>query len=178
MRTVGVSIAVPEPYFSQLREMRRAAGDPQADAVPPHVTLMPPTEVAEGLIPDFTTHLHDVARDFAPFDMILRGTGTFRPTSPVVFVQLAQGVDSCEQLESAVRSGPIGRDLEFRYHPHVTIAHHVDDGALTHAFEVNKHYEAAFTVSEFHLYFQEDDGVWSPVESFTLQGRGSGAGVS
>ena len=93
-------------------------------------------------------------------------------------VQLAQGVDSCEQLESAVRSGPIGRDLEFRYHPHVTIAHHVDDGALTHAFEVNKHYEAAFTVSEFHLYFQEDDGVWSPVESFTLQGRGSGAGVS
>ena len=43
MRTVGVSIAVPEPYFSQLREMRRAAGDPQADAVPPHVTLMPPT---------------------------------------------------------------------------------------------------------------------------------------
>ena len=50
MRTVGVSIAVPEPYFSQLREMRRAAGDPQADAVPPHVTLIPPTEVADGLI--------------------------------------------------------------------------------------------------------------------------------
>jgi len=170
VRTVGVSIAVPEPYFSQLRQMRRDAGDTQAEAVPPHVTLMPPTEVDPAGLPAFAGHLRDVARDFAPFRMILRGTGTFRPTSPVVFVQLAQGVDSCEQLESAVRSGPIGRDLEFRYHPHVTIAHHVDDAALTRAFEVNKHFEAAFTVTEFHLYHQDPDGAWSPVEAFELAG--------
>ncbi|WP_404602765.1 2'-5' RNA ligase family protein [Dermacoccus sp. GAS27A] len=170
MRTVGVSIAIPEPYFSQLREMRRAAGDPLADAVPPHVTLMPPTEVEDVSLTAFAEHLRDVARGFAPFEMILRGTGTFRPTSPVVFVQLAQGVDSCEQLESAVRAGPVGRELEFRYHPHVTIAHHVDDAALERAFEADKRYEAAFTVTEFHLYHQEPDGVWSPVEAFPLQG--------
>ena len=170
MRTVGVSIAIPEPYFSQLREMRRATGDPLADAVPPHVTLMPPTDVAKVSIPEFTAHLHDVARSFAPFEMILRGTGTFRPTSPVVFVQLAQGVDSCEQLEAAVRGGPVGRELEFRYHPHVTIAHHVDEAALERAFETNKHFEARFTVDEFHLYYQQGDGTWSPVEPFVLEG--------
>lgn len=172
MRTVGVSIAIPEPYFSQLRQMRRDVGDPQADAVPPHVTLMPPTHVDRLSLPQFVEHLRAVAAATAPFDMILRGTGTFRPISPVVFVQLAQGVSSCEQLESRVRGGPVGRELEFRYHPHVTVAHHLDDAALDAAFEENKHFEAAFCVEAFHLYYQEADGSWAPVERFALAGRG------
>lgn len=170
MRTVGVSIAIPEPYFSQLRNMRRAVGDPQADSVPPHVTLMPPTDVAKVSIPEFTEHLRSVARRNPAFTMILRGTGTFRPTSPVVFVQLAQGVSSCERLEEDVRSGPVGRDLDFRYHPHVTIAHHLQPQALDQAFENNKNFEACFEVKAFHLYFQDAEGVWAPVEEFPLKG--------
>lgn len=170
MPIVGVSIAVPEPYFTQLRQMRRAVDDPQADAVPPHVTLMPPTEVDDVGLPALVAHLEQVAAAAAPFDMILRGTGTFRPVSPVVFVQLAQGVSSCEQLESAVRGGPVERSLDFRYHPHVTIAHHLDDDALDRAFEGNKHFEAAFAVAEFHLYYQDDDGEWAPQRAFRLSG--------
>lgn len=170
MRTVGVSIAIPEPYFTQLRDMRRAVGDPQAEAVPPHVTLMPPTDVAKVSLPDFTVHLREVAARIAPFRMILRGTGTFRPTSPVVYVQLAQGVSGCELLEEAVRSGPVSRPLDFRYHPHVTIAHHLGPDELDRAFEDNKLFEADFPVTSFHLYYQEDDGSWRAVEEFPLVG--------
>lgn len=175
MTTVGVSIAIPEPYFAQLQQMRHAAHDPLADAVPPHVTLMPPTELGGGgssvdAVARLSAHLRHVAARFAPFEMILRGTGTFRPVSPVVFVQLARGVSSCEQLESLVRSGPVERPLEFRYHPHVTIAHHVDEPELDAAFEDNKHFEASFLVESFHLYVQDDDGVWAPVERFALKG--------
>lgn len=176
MTTVGVSIAIPEPHFSALRQMRRDAGDPQADTVPPHVTLMPPTELdaddaaSSVALARLSDHLREVAEAFAPFEMILRGTGTFRPVSPVVFVQLARGVSSCEQLESLVRSGPVERPLEFRYHPHVTIAHHVGEAELDAAFEGNKHFEARFVVEAFHLYVQDDNGVWAPVERFALQG--------
>lgn len=173
MKTVGVSIAVPEPYFSALQQMRRDVGDPQAEAVPPHVTLMPPTDLgqsAETTLEALSAHLREVAARTQPFEMILRGTGTFRPVSPVVFVQLAQGVSSCELLEAAVRSGPVERPLEFRYHPHVTIAHHLDEDALDRAFEENKHFEASFVVDAFHLYLQDEDGVWAPVERFALEG--------
>lgn len=170
MRTIGVSIAIPEPYFGQLRDMRRAVGDPQAEAVPPHVTLMPPTAVAKVSLPELTEHLRDVARRTPPFRMILRGTGTFRPVSPVVFIQLAQGVSMCERLEEEVRSGPVERDLDFRYHPHVTIAHHLDEPALDRAFEDNHDFTASFMVKCFHLYHQNDDGSWRPVEEFTLRG--------
>jgi hypothetical protein len=43
--TLGVSIAVPEPYGSLLQERRAGFGDPAAHGIPTHVTLLPPTEV-------------------------------------------------------------------------------------------------------------------------------------
>lgn len=170
MRTVGVSIAIPEPYFSQLRQMRRDVGDPMADAVPPHVTLLPPTDVAKISLPQFAQFLTKTAAQIAPFEMILRGTGTFRPVSPVVFVQIAKGVSSCERLERAIRSGPVERPLEFTYHPHVTIAHHLGEEQLDRAFEDNANFEARFMVEEFQIYYQEPDATWRPVEAFPLRG--------
>ena len=171
MRTVGVSIPIPEPYFSQLRTMRRAVNDPQCDAVPPHVTLLPPTDVQKVYLPEYIRYLREVAARFAPFEMILRGTGTFRPVSPVVFVQIAQGVSSCEQLQELIRSGPVERDLDFRYHPHVTIAHHLGDEQLDQAFEENAQFEARFLVDRFQIYYQQEDGVWEPEEAFTLTAK-------
>ena len=171
MKTVGVSIAVPEPYFSALQQMRRDVGDPQADAVPPHVTLMPPTDLGEQgetTLEALSAHLRDVAARTEPFEMILRGTGTFRPVSPVVFVQLAQGVSSCELLEAAVRSGPVECPLEFRYHPHVTIAHHLDEAGLDRAFEELAGYEAEFAVQGMWMYNHDPAVGWHPARSFTF----------
>ena len=76
----------------------------------------------------------------------LRGTGTFRPVSPVVFVQVAGGIAECEQLERAIRGGPLHRDLAFHYHPHVTVAHHVDEAAMDRAFEDLAGYTCTFEV--------------------------------
>ena len=130
MAVHGVSIAIPEPWGSQLQQQREDVGDPMARAIPPHVTLMPPTEIPERELAAFTHHLGSVASTHGPFTMQLRGTGTFRPVSPVVFVQVAQGIPMCERLEQAVRRGPVVRELEFPYHPHVTIAHQVSDAQL------------------------------------------------
>ena len=69
------------------------------------------------------------------FRIRLRGTGTFRPVSPVVFVMVAEGISGCEQLAVSVRRGPLAVDLQFPYHPHVTVAHHLADGSLDRAFD-------------------------------------------
>ena len=130
MPTIGVAIAIPQPFEAVLADQRAAVGDPLAASVPPHVTLLPPTVVTDAELADFVVHLAQVAEAAAPFEMALQSTGTFRPVSPVVFVQVARGISDCELLERAIRSGPIERDVPFAYHPHVSIAHHLDDAAL------------------------------------------------
>lgn len=170
MKTIGVSIPIPPPFAEELQRARVDAGDPLAHAVPPHVTLMPPTPVEPDAEEALRAHLATVAAGVAPFRMTLRGTGTFRPISPVVFVAVAEGIASCEQLEGAVRSGPVERTLVFPYHPHVTIAHGVADGALDRAFAELSSYDRSFTVEGFDLYEHGDDQVWRSVLAWRLSG--------
>jgi 2'-5' RNA ligase len=168
VQTIGVAIAVPEPYGSELRKYRASFGDPQADGVPTHVTLLPPTEIDPGCLPAVEEHLERVAARHRSFRMHLRGTGTFLPVSPVVFVVVAEGISSCEMLAADLRTGNLERELTFPYHPHVTVAHHLDDGALDRAFKALSDYECTFDVMAFHLYVHGDDQVWRPYRAFDL----------
>lgn len=169
--TIGVSIPIPEPHGTFLQERRAAFGDESAWQIPTHITLLPPTEVEAAAYADFEAHCARVAGEHAAFTVVLRGTGTFRPISDVVYMQVAQGVSACERLEVALRSGPIVRPLDFYYHPHVTIAHHVPEEALDRAFEELSGYTVTFRAGGFHLYeLGADDGVWRPVKEFRLQG--------
>lgn len=169
MTTIGVAIAVPEPWAGELQRFRASFGDPLAEAIPTHVTLVPPTDVSESL-EKVERHLSDVASSTAAFPLHLRGTATFRPTSPVVFISLAEGISSCELLAGAIRQGPLEQDLAFPYHPHVTVAHDIDDEALDRAFDRLADYSCEFVVTAFHLYIHGDDGVWRPERSFELAG--------
>lgn len=169
----GVAVTVPEPWGGQLQEARRRFGDPMADAIPPHVTLLPPTEVEERDVDAFLAHLEQVCESVRPFGMVLSGTGTFRPVSPVVFVQVSLGLSHCEVLERAVRSGPVERPLQFPYHPHVTVAHHLDDAALDRAFAGLADFRCEFTVGSVELYHHDLDGMWRVVRSFELGGAGA-----
>ena len=113
-------------------------------------------------------HLTDAASAVAPFDIHLRGTGTFRPVSPVVFVTLAEGISGCEVLAGAVRQGPLEVDLHYPYHPHVTIAHHLDDQTLDRAFAELAEFECRFAVDEFSLYVHDADAGWQATDHFAL----------
>ena len=164
----GVAVTIPEPWGSHLQDARRSFGDPAATAIPPHVTLLPPTELDAVGMERFAEHLAAVCALAQPFEMVLSGTGTFRPVSPVVFVQVSKGISACERLERAVRSGPVERTLDFPYHPHVTIAHHLDDPALDEAFEGLADFRASFRVAGVDLYEHGEDGVWRVARSFAL----------
>jgi len=170
-RIIGVAIGIPEPYSALLREWRARAGDPQATQVHPHVTLLPPTKVLAEELPVVEAHLEQVAGGLPPFDMHLRGTGTFRPVSEVVFIAVAAGIGQCEQLENSVRSGPLARTTTFPYHPHVTVAHDVPPERLDFAYEGLTHFHARFRVSGFTMFEHDPDGVWQPQRDFQLRGR-------
>jgi 2'-5' RNA ligase len=168
--TIGVSVAVPDPWGSELQEYRVRLGDPTASGIPTHITLMPPIDVDEVLMPAILDHLEAVAAATCSFRTHLRGTGSFRPVSPVVFVNVVQGISSCEVLASAVRRGPLAIDAQYPYHPHVTVAHHLSDDLLDRAFEELSTFECDFTVEQISLYVHRDDRGWTPVRDFALGG--------
>lgn len=165
---MGVSIPVPAPFGDELRQRRAFFGDPLADAIPTHVTLLGPTPVAGAEVPELIEHLDTAAATTDPFTMVLRGTGTFRPVSDVVFVQVARGISACEQLERSIRSGRWSRERAFPYHPHVTVAHDVAEDSLDLAFDDLADYAATFEVPSFQLYEQDVEGTWTPVREFAL----------
>ena len=170
--TIGVSIAVPEPHGSLLQQLRAGFGDAAAHGIPTHVTLLPPTEVHAADLPAVEAHLTEVAASGRPFPMRLSGTGTFRPLSPVVYVRIAEGAEACTQLQKQLRdpSGPVPRELQFPYHPHVTVAHGIDDEAMDRAFEELAGYEAGWPCTGFALYEQGADGVWRKLREYTFGG--------
>jgi 2'-5' RNA ligase len=167
--TIGVAVAIPEPWATELQDYRTSIGDAMAATIPTHITLVPPTEVTDDELEKIEAHLESAAADVPSFDVHLRGTGTFRPVSPVVFVTLVEGISQCEQLADAVRRGPLAVDLAFPYHPHVTIAHHVAEDRLDQAFDELADFECEFDVADFSLYVHDRELGWTPTRYFSLR---------
>lgn len=170
MTRIGVSIAVPEPYGSDLRRRRADFGDPQAATVPSHVTLLPPDDVGETCLVAVREALADVAARTAPFTMALRGTGTFLPVSPVVFIAVSRGISETEQLAARLREAVRPPTSEFPFHPHVTVAQHLEPSELDRAYAELADFSCDFTVGEFCLYLHDESAGWQPEQCFRLAG--------
>lgn len=169
MPTIGVLITLPDPAGSELDDYRRSIGDQGVEEVPSHITLIPPTEVADADLDEIGTHLAAAARRHEAFRVLLRGTATFRPVSPVVFVALAEGISQTEQLAADLRRGPLAVELQYPYHPHVTVAHHLDDDVLDKAFDDLAGFESAFEVTGFDVFTHDEDAGWRATRGFELQ---------
>lgn len=172
MPTIGVALAIPEPWGGRLQDYRTSVGDLTAQQIPTHITLVPPIDAEAEDLPAIHEHLAEVAASLAPFRVHLRGTGTFRPVSPVVFVTVIEGISACERLATAIRRGPLDVELAYPYHPHVTIAHHLSDELLDRAFADQADFECAFDAAGFHLFSHDERVGWEPTREFLLGAAG------
>jgi 2'-5' RNA ligase len=171
--TIGVAIDIPPPWGGELTAARLAAGDGVAQYVPAHITLLGPTEIDAADRPGIEEHLGAVARAHRAFTVRLRGTGTFRPITQVVFVAVAAGIGECERLRDAVLAaaaieGPARVAARFPYHPHVTVAHDVEPDRLDAAFADLAGYEASFVAGAFTLFEHDAGGRWRPCAEYRL----------
>jgi 2'-5' RNA ligase len=166
--TIGVVVAIPSPHREAI-DAARERYEPAASDLPAHVTVLAPIDVDAEAMPAVEAHLARVAATTQPFRLTLRGTGTFRPVSPVVFVAVADGIGACEQLEMRIRSGDMAVETRYPYHPHVTLAHDVEESVLDRAFDELSGFEASIDVSSVGLY-EYLDGRWHLVRDFPFGG--------
>jgi 2'-5' RNA ligase len=161
---IGLAFDIPEPWGPQLTERRARAGDPRGVYVPAHITFLGPTDIGTDALPRIEKHLAHVAAAFEPFTVRLRGTGTFRPVTDVVFVTLASGIAECELLAAAIRrTEGLDAPTRFPYHPHVTVAQDVAPEALDAVLADLADFEARFEVTGFTLFSHDGShGPWRP----------------
>lgn len=174
--SVGVILGFPPDIAEELQRWRASFGDPLATVVPAHITLVTttPTDDWEAT----REHVRAVARRQRPFTITIAGTGTFRPVSPVVFINVEDGFGQCVELHRELQQGPLERDLPFAYHPHVTIAHDVAPESLDEAEAVLRDYRATFPVVSMGLYEHGADGIWQLREELDFGRENDDGGVS
>lgn len=166
--TIGVVLAIPSPH-REVIDAARGRFEPAASDLPAHVTVLAPIDVDAEAMPVVEAHLAAVAASTPPFRLVLRGSGSFRPVSPVVFVAVADGISACEQLERRVRSGDMAVETRYPYHPHVTLAHDVADDILERAFVELAGFEAVMEIDSMGLY-EHREGAWTRVREFPFGG--------
>lgn len=171
--SVGVVIAIPEPIAGELERWRASFGDPMAALIPPHITLITTTPATDW--PSTIRHVRKVASAQRPFTVTLKSTGTFRPLTPVVYINVAEGFDSCVELHRKLQAGPLARELEYPFHPHVTIAHDVSEANMDFAETQLDDFEASFPVRTMGLYEHDVTGVWKLREELTFGSDATGS---
>ncbi|MDN5964196.1 MAG: 2'-5' RNA ligase family protein [Actinomyces sp.] len=166
---LGVVIAIPEPWVTQLTELRLGLGDLQGSLVPAHVTLLPPIPVPARQRTEVIRHLRSVAQRHLPFRITIRGADTFRPASQVAFLRVDEGDDQCRMLADDIRTGPLDQALRYPYHPHVTLAQDVEDPAMDLALDVAADFSASWVVPGFRLDRLDPSGMYSSMALFDFE---------
>lgn len=175
---VGVVLRVPDPAATEIQGLRRACGDRALDRVPPHVTLIPPLNLAEDRLPDAGRVLRAAAATVRPFVLELGPAGTFLPVTPVLRLDVGgPGLDVVHRLRDAVFADPLTRTIDHPFVPHVTLSEESTPERIAAGVVALADYRATVTIDRVHLMQEGADRIWQPVADAALgpaeiRGRG------
>lgn len=166
--SLGVIISLPADLAAKLDARRARYASAGAAVVAPHITLV--SGRATDSWEDAASHVRKVAAAGEPFTLSLRGTGTFEPVSPVVYLNVESGAQDCAQLHEALLDGPVEHLLDYDFHPHLTVAHDLDAEAMAQAKVEMADFAADFVVTSIGL-FDYLAGDWALREELDLGGK-------
>lgn len=140
-----------QPEQRALIDRLRAAYDPLASAIAPHITLVFPFEATHSA-GDLLAHMRASVTGIAPFGVELRGvTGQ---DDEYLFLNVKRGNDEIIALHDRLYTGPLVpyRSPRHTYAPHLTVGH-LSPGAFTAALA-----EASTPVEIFQSTVREITG--------------------
>ena len=164
---LGVIAPLPEPLGIHVQAWRRALGDPAAERIVPHLTLVPPQTVAERDLARAVALVERAAAEAVPFLVELDGSATFLPGSPAAYLVVREGGPALADLEAALRDSPLERRTH-PFHPHVTITQDLPAERVEAAARELAGFHAAFPVRELALMREDRDKVWRPLATATV----------
>jgi 2'-5' RNA ligase len=169
-RRLGVALLLPEPVASEVHGLRRACADPALEAVPPHLTLVPPVNVADDDLPAALALLRREAGATRPMTLALGPAETFLPVEPVLFLGVSgedEAVAALHDLHDRVFAPPLARPLSHPFVPHLTLCRSGTPGWIEQAARTLVAFEAEVTIDRVHLLqevqHEERGRTWEPI---------------
>lgn len=175
-------LLVPQPLATQIDGLRRALGDGALDRIPPHITLVPPVNVAERDLPAAFAAVRGAASGIEPIELRMGPVATFQPVNPVAYLAVdgePNQMDALTALREGCTTGPLDRPEVHEFVPHVTIADELARPRLDAVGAVLADFRAEVTIDRVHVLAEQPGRVWVPIADMPLGppaavvGRGS-----
>jgi 2'-5' RNA ligase len=169
-----VALLVPPPVACEVDAIRRALDDPALERVPPHVTLVPPTNVAIDELPDVLAVLRAAAAHTGHLDLELGPPRAFDTDAGVIYLAVGgPDLDSgaLVDLHVGCRSGPLDRPLDHEFVPHVTLTTGVAAAGVSSILDAIDGFGVrTVTIDHLHLLQQQPAPPhrWDPVAEVPL----------
>lgn len=179
---LGVALLVPQPLATQIDGLRRALGDDAYGRIPPHVTLVPPVNVAERDLTTAFAAVRAAAEPTQPLELRLGPVSTFRPVNPVAYLAVTASdphLAALVELRRRCLAGPLDRPQDHEFVPHVTIASELGASRLDTVGETLADFRVEVTIDRVHVLAEQPGRVWVPIADMPLGvpssvvGRGS-----
>ncbi len=154
-RRFAVALLAPPSEAAEVDVLRRAVGVPEPFHVPPHVTLIPPINVAAADVDDVCSVLRRSAGAARPVRLDVGPATSFRPETPTLHLAVTgPDMDAVRALRGDLRSGPLDRPDVWPFHPHVTICEHAEPSVIDAGLVAMAGYRRSWVVSSVHLLEQ------------------------
>lgn len=151
---VAVALVIPGRAADEVDGLRNAFGA-DTDYIAPHITLVPPLNLAEEAVGPAMAVLRDVAASVSgPLALSLGPLGTFLPRNPVLFLEVGGEVDRLEDLRDRCRQAPLDRPDERPFVPHVTVARGLRPDDDSTSRRLLAHYRNPVEIDRLHLLVQ------------------------
>jgi 2'-5' RNA ligase len=159
-RRFAVALMVPEPWRTEVDALRRAVADPRLDRIGPHITLVPPVNIAAEDLSGALRVVREAAAAIGPLELTIGPATTFLPASPVAYLAV-HPVDPVEVIHRAVNRPPIERREERPFVPHVTLTTDETAERLAAIVAALGGYVREVRFEHVHLleHTRDDDGV-------------------
>jgi 2'-5' RNA ligase len=164
-----VALLLDPPLAHEVDGLRRALGDPSLGRVAPHLTLVPPVNVRDELLPAALARLREAAASRPrPLRLTLGPVGTFWPDNPVLYLDVGGELPALRQLRTAVFGPPLERSLSWAWVPHVTLSDTADEGRIAAAVAALDHYASVADFDRLVLLEQHRGRKWLPIADAAL----------
>ena len=176
---LGVVLLVPQPLATQVDGLRRALGDGALGRIEPHITLVPPMNVAERDLPQVFSTVRLAAGAVAPLALRLGPVATFAPVNPVAYLRVGgepSVLDALDSLRASCLRGPLERTPDHEFVPHVTVANELAPLRLDDAVTALADFWADVTFDRVHVLAELSGRVWRPIADAPLGERAATVG--
>jgi 2'-5' RNA ligase/GNAT superfamily N-acetyltransferase len=176
---LGVVLLVPQPIATQVDGIRRALGDGALPRILPHITLVPPVNVADRDLSKAFATVRAAAAAVPPLALRLGPVATFAPVNPVAYLEVggeSSVLEDLDRLRIACTGGPLERAQDHDFVPHVTVADALAPERLDAVAGVLADFTAEVTIDRVHVLAEQPGRVWRPVADAVLGERPAAVG--